>query len=61
MHAPNHSGHHATSQLTNDRVSHAARIQLIARDRRDLEPVNHEGHRQITAARLAASGGRLST
>ena len=61
MHAPNHPDRHMNAPMTGERVSHAARIQLIARDRRDLEPVNHEGHRRLTAARLAASGNQLST
>jgi hypothetical protein len=42
--------------MYSERLSHTARIQMVARDRRDSsEPVNHEGHRRLTVARLAAS------
>ena len=61
MHAPNHNDHRGNASMNGERVSHAARILSIARDRRDAEPVNHEGHRRLTAARLAASATQRST
>lgn len=50
-----------TTRLQSQRTSHAARIQMIARDRDDAEPVNHDSHRRITAARLAADAAQPAT
>ena len=56
MLGPNHHAHQLASQMYSERLSHTARIQMVARDRRDSsEPVNHEGHRRLTVTRLAAS------
>lgn len=56
MLGPNHHSHQLANQMYSERLSHAARIQMIARDRHDTEkPVNHEGDRRMTVARLAAS------
>ncbi len=61
MHAPNHDDHRGNGSSQGSSGSHAARILSIVRERRGSEPVNHEGHRRLTVARLAASGRPLST
>ncbi len=56
MLGPNHHSHQLANQMYSERLSHAARIQMIARDRRDPQkPVSHEADRRMTVARLAAS------
>jgi hypothetical protein len=60
MLGPNDHTHQLANQMYSERLSHAARIQMVARDRRDpSEPANHEGHRRLTVARLAASAAGI--
>ena len=57
MLGPNHHTFHLANEAYDKRVQHAARIQAIKQDREDgTQPVNLEGHRFITARRLAAAG-----
>lgn len=61
MLGPNHQAHQLATQMHNERLSHAARIQMVARDRRDEHrPANREGARRLTVARLAASIGAVA-
>ena len=56
MLGPNHHSHQLANQMYSERLSHAARIQMIARDRHDShKPVSHEADRRMTVTRLAAS------
>jgi len=53
----NHPTRQMATQVSGERLSHGTRIHLISRDRHDdAMPINHEGLRRITAARLAAAG-----
>lgn len=53
----NHPTPQRFTQASGERLSHGTRIQLIFRDRHDdAMPINHDGLRRITAARLAAAG-----
>ena len=57
MLGPNHHSYHLASQMHDERLRHAARIQQVARDRHDeSKPFSTEPHRRITVARLAAAG-----
>jgi hypothetical protein len=61
MLGPNHHAHQLANQMYSERLSHAARIQMVARDRRDpSEPVNHEGNRRLTVLRLAATAAGVA-
>lgn len=57
MLGPNHHSYHLASQMHDERLRHAARIRLVARDRHDeSKPFDAQSHRAITVARLAAAG-----
>lgn len=61
MLGPNHHSTHLANQMHSERLSHAARIQMVARDRHDdKKAVNHEGARRFTAARLAATAAGVA-
>lgn len=55
MLGPNHHTYHVANQTYNERLTHAARIRMIQKDRRDDQGFNTTGHRLITARRLAAT------
>lgn len=61
MLGPNHHAHQLATRMHDERLSHSARIRLVARERHDEQrAINLEGHRRLTAARLAATvGGAL--
>ncbi|CAN5132350.1 hypothetical protein BH23CHL9_BH23CHL9_07890 [soil metagenome] len=61
MTTPNHHDGLMNASTSGERVNHAARILSIARDRHLEQPVNREGYRRVTAARLAASAAQPST
>lgn len=63
MLGPNHHAHPMATQMHDERVGHAARIRMVARERHDEQrATNLEGHRRLTVARLAATvGGVLLT
>jgi hypothetical protein len=57
MLGPNHHSHHLASQMYDERLRHAARIRMVAKERHDeSKPFTAELHRRITVARLAAAG-----
>jgi len=61
MLGPNHQYHDLANQMHSERLSHAARIQMVARERHDeRRPFNLEVARRITAARLAASAAGVA-
>ncbi len=53
MLGPNHHSYQLAQQTHAERLSHSARIQMVQKDRAE-RPFNHDGHRLITARRLAA-------
>jgi hypothetical protein len=56
MFGPSLNTTHLANHRHNERLEHSARIQMVAQHRRDTQrPVNHEGARHLTAARLMAS------
>jgi hypothetical protein len=56
MFGPSLNTTHLANHRHNERLEHSARIQMLAQHRRDTQrPVNHEGARHLTAARLIAS------
>ena len=53
MFGPSLNTTHLANHRHNERLEHSARIQMVANHRRDTQrPVNHEGARHLTAARL---------
>ena len=55
MLGPNHHTYHVAEQQYAERLSHAARIRMVQHERRDgTRPFNIDGHRLLTARRLAA-------
>lgn len=61
MLGPNHHAHQLANQMYQERLSHAARIQMVAREKREGEPFfSRETLRQLTAARLAASAAAVA-
>jgi len=55
MLGPNHHTYHVVRQQHDERLAHAARIRTVQQGRRDgSKPFHLEGHRAITARRLAA-------
>ena len=57
MLGPNQHTHHVASQQYAERLSHAARIRMIQKERSETEGTpffNLDAHRLITARRLAA-------
>lgn len=55
MLGPNHHTYHLANQAYEERLSHAARIRMVQKDRHDeTRPFHAEGHRLITARRLLA-------
>lgn len=56
MFGPSLNTTHLANHRHNERLEHSARIQMVANHRRDTQrPVNHEGARHLTAARLMAT------
>lgn len=56
MFGPSLNTTHLANHRHNERLEHSARIQMIARHRRDTQrAVDREGARHLTAARLLAS------
>lgn len=56
MFGPSLNTTHLANHRHHERLEHSARIQMVARHRRDTQrPINHEGARVNTAARLMAS------
>lgn len=63
MFGPSLTTTHLANHRHHERLEHSARIQMVALHRRDTQrPVNHEGARHLTAARLmtAATGAAKS-
>lgn len=57
MLGPNHLTHDLATRTHQERLSHAARIRMIQRERRDgSQPLDKTAFRHITVARLAATG-----
>jgi hypothetical protein len=56
MLGPNQHTFNLANQSYEDRMSHAARIQTIQRERRDHAEFDATPHRAITVRRLAAAG-----
>lgn len=57
MLGPNHHSYDIARQVQDERIAHAARINMVKRDRHDeSKPFNTEGRRLVTVARLAAAG-----
>lgn len=56
MLGPNTHSFHVAQQTYDERLTHAARIRSIQRDRQDGAPVDRSAHRAITVRRLAAAG-----
>ena len=55
MFAPNISTHQLADQIHHERLSHAALMQKVARERStDSITVDREAHRRVTSRRLAA-------
>ena len=54
MLGPNHHTAHMAHQAYDERLAHAARIRMVQKDRDESRPFAHDGHRLITARRLAA-------
>ncbi len=58
MFAPNISTHQLADQIHHERLSHAALMQKVARERSvDLVTVDHQAQRRVTSRRLAATLG----
>lgn len=56
MFGPSLNTTHLANHRHNERLEHSARIQMVANHRRDTQrPINHEGARHLTAARLVAT------
>jgi hypothetical protein len=56
MLSPNHLAHDLATRTHHEKISHAARIQMIQRDRRDGDrSVDRSTFRRLTATRLAAA------
>ena len=56
MFGPSLNTTHLANHRHHERLEHSARIQMVANHRRDTQrPVNHEGARHLTAARLMAA------
>ena len=56
MLGPNHHSLTVAQQAHTERLDHAARIRLVQRDRHDESaPLWRNGHRALTARRLASS------
>lgn len=56
MFGPSLNTTHLANHRHHERLEHSARIQMVANHRRDTHrPVNHEGARYLTAARLMAT------
>jgi hypothetical protein len=54
MLGPNHHTHHVASQQYEERLTHAARIRMVQKDRTDdAKPFHRDAYRLITARRLA--------
>lgn len=63
MFGPSMNTTHLANHRHHERLEHSARIQMVAQHRRDTQrPINHEGARRLTVARLvsAASGAASS-
>ena len=55
MFAPNISTHQLADQIHHERLSHAALLQKVSRERSaDSITVDREAHRRVTSRRLAA-------
>lgn len=55
MLGPNHHTHHIASQQYNERLTHAARIRMVQKDREEGETFfTRDAFRAVTARRLAA-------
>ena len=55
MLGPNHHTYHVASQQYEERLTHAARIRMVQKDRTDdAKPFQRDAHRLITTRRLAA-------
>lgn len=55
MLGPNQHTHHLASPEYAERLSHAARIRMVQKERSEEAPIFHiDAHRLITARRLAA-------
>jgi len=56
MFAPNISTHQLADQIHHERLSHAALMQKVARERStDTITVDHQAQRRLTSRRLAAT------
>ena len=56
MFGPSLSTTHLANHRHHERLEHSARLQMVANHRRDTQrPINHEGSRHLTAARLVSS------
>ena len=56
MFAPNISTHQLADQIHHERLSHAALMQKVARERStDTITVDHQAQRRVTSRRLAAT------
>lgn len=56
MFGPSLNTTHLANHRHHERLEHSARIQMVANHRRDTQrPINHEGARHNTAARLVAT------
>jgi hypothetical protein len=61
MLGPNHQHVSMANQMHQERLSHAARIQKVARERRDThQPFDRDVARRLTVARLAATAGAVA-
>lgn len=55
MLGPNHHTYHVASQQYDERLTHAARIRMVQKDRTDAtKPFHRDAHRLVTTRRLAA-------
>lgn len=64
MLGPTTTTRHMANQAYEERLSHAARIRMVQKERHDdSKPFHRDGHRLITARRLAAglAGAVLAT
>lgn len=56
MFGPSLNTTHLANHRHHERLEHSARIQMVANHRRDTQrPINREGARHITVARLVAT------
>lgn len=61
MLGPNHQHLTMANQMHQERLSHAARIQKVARERHDThKPFDRNAARRLTVARLAATAGAVA-